>query len=572
MVASIPASRIVSVTPSVVSAGGTGLDLSGLVLSSSTRVPVGVVQSFGGADSVGAFFGLGSPEYQLALRYFAGYDNSPIKPAAMLFAQYNVAAVPAYLRGGSLAAMTLAQLQAIAPGTLTLTIDGNAVTSGAIDLSTAVSFSAAAALITTALAASDGHVTASTTSGSPSLDVTAVVSGAVAVGDTVAGAGIPAGTKIIAEGTGTGGVGTYTMSNNATATASGVSVNVGGVVVAYDSTWKAFVVTSGLSGAASSITVATVDAFATAVKLTAAAGAVVSPGADIATPAAAMANVIAQTQDFASFMTAFLPSADDMVAFAAWNNAEANRYTYVQWDSDAALTTTDFSATAWGRIVAAAYAATLPFYDPIDGANKAAAIMGIFASIDFTRAKGRVNLALRSQAGLSAGVTNALISDQLLANGVNYYGAYATAAQGFVFFYDGAVSGPFKWADTLVNQIWMTNAFQLTLMELLTNVTSIPYNDAGSALIEQALQGPIDDAVSFGAIQPGVNLSPLQVAEVNTAAGADVAGTIEFRGWYLQVGQATPQVRAARGSPPINFWYADGGSVQRIALNSAEVQ
>jgi hypothetical protein len=173
---------------------------------------------------------------------------------------------------------------------------------------------------------------------------------------------------------------------------------------------------------------------------------------------------------------------------------------------------------------------------------------------------------------LLAGVTSAPIADQLIANGCNFYGAYATAAQGFVFFYPGSVTGPFEWADTLVNQIWMTNAFQLALMELLTNVTSIPYNDAGYALIEAALLDPIDAAVNFGAIQGGVTLSALEAAQINNAAGAKVADTISLRGWYLQVQPASPEVRAARGSPPINFWYTDGGSVQRIALNSAGVQ
>lgn len=72
------------------------------------------------------------------------------------------------------------------------------------------------------------EVTASTANGSPTLTVTAVVSGALAVGDVVTGAGIPAGTYIQALGTGTGGVGTYTLSANATATAAGVDVIAAG--------------------------------------------------------------------------------------------------------------------------------------------------------------------------------------------------------------------------------------------------------------------------------------------------------------------------------------------------------
>jgi hypothetical protein len=35
---------------------------------------------------------------------------------------------------------------------------------------------------------------------------------------------------------------------------------------------------------------------------------------------------------------------------------------------------------------------------------------------------------------------------------------------------------------------------------------------------------------------------------------------------------ATAQVRAARGSPPIIFFYTDGQSVQSLALTSTEIQ
>jgi hypothetical protein len=34
---------------------------------------------------------------------------------------------------------------------------------------------------------------------------------------------------------------------------------------------------------------------------------------------------------------------------------------------------------------------------------------------------------------------------------------------------------------------------------------------------------------------------------------------------------ASPQVRQARGSPPITFWYMDGESVQRINIASIDL-
>lgn len=68
-------------------------------------------------------------------------------------------------------------------------------------------------------------VTAATTSGSATLTVASVAYGVLAVGMSVSGTGIPAGTYISALGTGTGGAGTYTLSQNASATGASVTVS-----------------------------------------------------------------------------------------------------------------------------------------------------------------------------------------------------------------------------------------------------------------------------------------------------------------------------------------------------------
>lgn len=77
-----------------------------------------------------------------------------------------------------------------------------------------------------AIEAASDTVTASTTSGSNILTVTAATSTPLYVGSLVTGTGIPAGTRITAFGTGAGGVGTYTMGANATADGTGVAVTV----------------------------------------------------------------------------------------------------------------------------------------------------------------------------------------------------------------------------------------------------------------------------------------------------------------------------------------------------------
>src|ERR1700744_3046014 len=123
MTKSIPASEFVQIVPGVIGAGGSGLDLIGLMLTSGTRTPMGQVLSFPSALAGANYYGAGSAEAVEMAIYFAGFDDSNVKPGALLVAQYNTAPVSAWLRGGSLASMTLTQLQALT-GTLTLSVDG----------------------------------------------------------------------------------------------------------------------------------------------------------------------------------------------------------------------------------------------------------------------------------------------------------------------------------------------------------------------------------------------------------------------------------------------------------------
>jgi len=145
MAASIPASEIVNILPGVIGAGGSGLDLSGLILTSSVRAPVGSVLRFTNAAAVEDYFGPVSAEAQQAAIYFRSFVNAQAVPAALLFAPFAATARAAWLRGGALG-LTLAQVQALT-GVLTITVGGTALTSGTINLAGATSLSNAATII-----------------------------------------------------------------------------------------------------------------------------------------------------------------------------------------------------------------------------------------------------------------------------------------------------------------------------------------------------------------------------------------------------------------------------------------
>lgn len=500
---SIPASAIVSVVPSVISTGGSALELIGLCLTTNTRVPIGAVPSFPSAAAVSSFFGPASVQAAQAAIYFAGFEGADVLPAALLFAQYNLAAVPGYLRGGNISGLTLTQLQAFT-GTLTITFAGTPLTSSSINLSSATSFSNAATIIQAGFT-------------SPPFSVT------------------------------------------------------------YDSVSGAFVFTSTTTGATETITYAT-GTLAADLLLTLVTGATLSQGAAIAAaPAAFMAGIVAQTTNWATFFSDFDPDGGSgntlKTEFAAWAGTTNDQFAYFVEDTDITPTeSTDAASSLGQKIIAAGISGATPIYVPSIPFGLAAFASGAVASIDFAETNGEATLAFKSQSGLVASVTNQTVAANLIANGYNFYGSYATANQGFTFFYPGSISGPFEWVDAYVGQIWLNSQLQLALMELLTNVKSIPYNAAGYGLIQAAMQDPIQAALNFGLINTGVTLSNAQIAEVNNAAGLAIANVLQSQGYYLQILPATAQTRGNRASPPITLWYVQGGSVQSINVSSVEVQ
>ncbi len=512
----IPASSIVKINPGVVTAGGQGLVLNGLFLTESSSMPTGAVLSFAPgpagnlAENVAAFFGQNSTEALAAAIYFQGYENSTLTPSAMLFAAYNgTAARAAFLNSGSFANYSLADMQAIT-GVLTLTVNGTPITSSSINLTGVASQSLMA------IAIQDAFTT-------PNFTVT------------------------------------------------------------WNSVTSEFVFTSSTTGINSTISFGS-GTIAQNLLVTQAAGALISPGAAVDTPSSAMDNAVAHSQNWASMVTLFEPDLNDKKLFAAWFSGADDAYLWLAWDSDVEASESPSGNTSFGAFAlttkynGVACISGDPAAVPVGNTlaamaiNLATFVAGAIASINFAQTNGRITLAFLSQAGLLPTCLNSQTAANLLANGYSFYGGYATRNQGFVFFYNSNMPGDFSWIDTFIDDVWMTDQFQVTLMELLTAIGSIAYNAPGYAVIRASLvNGPIAAALNFGAIRTGVSLSSIQAQEVNQAAGQIVDHLISTQGYYLQILDPGATARQARTSPIVNFWYTDGGSIQMITMSSLDI-
>lgn len=488
----IPVSQIVTINPAVVSAGGNPLSLNSIFIDQNILIPTSSLLEFPSLDEVVNYFGSNSLQASVAANYFNGFDNSTKKPGTLFFAAYADVDRPAFIRGQSLAGMTLAQLTAIS-GTLSFTIDG-VLETGSVNLSTATSFTNAATLITTALAMSPAAVT-------------------------------------------------------------------------WDASQSRFVCTSGTVGAASTMTFGSGTA-AAALGFTAG---VLSQGADADTPASAMDRIKQQSQNWGAFMTLQEPSLADKQAFAVWTNNQNNRYAYIAWDTDAGYTVANNAAVFGSIVESLKYEGTFVVYNTV---ALAAFTCGYIGSIDFQAFNGRTTPAMRSQSGLPVTVDNLGAATAVLSNNASYYGVYEAPGQGNIYniLYNGQMRGSkFLWLDTYVNQIYLNAQIQLSIFVGLTQVNSAPYNGDGYGLIRSWVADPTREGLNNGTIRIGVPLSESQKAVIFSQVGFDISTQLETQGSYLQILPATAQVRQQRASPPIRFYYMDGGSIQSINVASIAV-
>lgn len=161
---SLPASRIVQVSPRVISGGAKDLETNGLLFTKSALLPADqLAMAFSSASAVSALFGPEAEETKFAQQYFTGVQNQQSTPKSLVIARRVDEAVAAWIRGGKLG-VTLAKLKAVTDGALKITVDGVEKTATAVDLSGATSLSAVAQTVATAITGVTGSYDSNTNS------------------------------------------------------------------------------------------------------------------------------------------------------------------------------------------------------------------------------------------------------------------------------------------------------------------------------------------------------------------------------------------------------------------------
>lgn len=265
---------IVDVTPSILSPGGQDLELNGMLLSRSDRIPASPTYrnmlQFASPEMVADYFGPESDEYAAAVHYFSGYSNSFKKPRRLYVALYPDRDAAAWLRGAEVED-DLAAFKAVAAGELEAVFSGVAAAITPVNLSAAASYSEIAAIVQEALrqAAPNGNAEAE------------------------------------------------------------------GATVEYDSDFKAFVVRAGGPGAAGQTLAVGDSGLAALMRLDAGSSPTASNGVSAMARTEILDGIRETTANWATFLTVWDNDVDEAIGFARWASTFAVRFLAVMHNADA---------------------------------------------------------------------------------------------------------------------------------------------------------------------------------------------------------------------------------------------
>ena len=349
-----------------------------------------------------------------------------------------------------------------------------------------------------------------------------------------------------------------------------IVTKVPSATVVYDTTFNAFIIKSGTTGDTSTITYTGTPTTGTDIgellNMTDEKGAVISQGSAVKTYTQTMINALKQTQNFVSFMPVAQETEAESQELATWCNSKGTRFMYVYTETSALVANSVTTATFANKVS--------DFFGVCSAYNTkafSAGIMGVAGSIDWSKYNGRKILTFRTLGSLTPTCSDSTQANNLLANGYNFYGSYGNANNDINLLQNGKISGSAKWIDTYLGQVFLANRLENAWINIMANANTIPYNEDGYGLLRASAQDVIEQALNAGIIRQGVSLSNSQKAQVNAEAGVDIGDVLSTVGYYLQILDPTAEVRAQRGSPVINLWYMDGGSVQKIVATSTTI-
>lgn len=259
-------------------------------------------------------------------------------------------------------------------------------------------------------------------------------------------------------------------------------------------------------------------------------GAILSPGAAVATLTAMLAANASADNNFGSF--AFVPVLTDVqrIEVATWNAARNVEFMYC-----VPALASEAVALSAALIGFAGTAVTLT--DGSAGQYDEMVPMVVLAATDYDRRNSAQNYMFQQFPSLTAKVTSDLNYEAYNGMRVNYYGVTQTAGQLIAFYQRGLLMGgttsPLD-MNVYANEMWLKDAAAAAIMSLLLSVPRVPANPEGRAQVLAILQDAIDRALFNGVISVGKTLSPVQKLYITQQSGdPDAWHQVQNVGYWL---------------------------------------
>lgn len=143
--------------------------------------------------------------------------------------------------------------------------------------------------------------------------------------------------------------------------------------------------------------------------------------------------------------------------------------------------------------------------------------MMIEAATNYANANSVQSYMFQIFPGIVPSVTTDSAANSYDSLSVNYYGQTQAAGQQLSFYQRGLMQGPSTAPldmTTYVNELWLKDALQIALMNLLVNLLQLPANTQGEALALLAIQSVINQALNNGTISVGKTLTASQISYI----------------------------------------------------------
>lgn len=452
-------------------------ELIGRVVTSNNPLPPGTILTADAPEDVAKVFGVNSPEYRVAVRYFAFISKQINKPKKLSFVRYSPFGNPPKVIGDD-SLKTRDALKAFSAGRMIITVKKAGQVPLSLDI-TGIDFSTLPASGWEAAAgqALQNRIRASTTEEQLTTATVTV--------ETSAGAG-PIFTI-------TGGAVAATTLDVAQAASDDVSVIL------------------GLSTP----------------------GAQNLPGVLGQTPVEAISASAAVDNNFGSFSFLDNLTNQEIVNVAEWNAAQNVEYMYCAATSEAnayvlAPLLAGFSGTAL----------TLTNGDVGNARDWSENCpMEILAATDYQRPAASQNFMYYQFGSRPQTVDDNPTANAMDALRVNYIGRTQVNGKPTSFYQRGVLMGDITAPTdmtTYANEIWLKSTIVADVINAFLALPAIPANEAGRTTLMSVIQAPINQALDNGVISVGKPLTTIQKAYITQVTGdPDAWQQVEVRGFWF---------------------------------------